>query len=101
MIGGGGEQKTLRLVAKHADLWHSFSDLDTLVRKSAILDSHCAEIGRDAAEIQRSVGTPDGDPAIVGEALLKAGASLFTVGVNGPDYDLSKLKQWIDWRNSR
>jgi len=100
MIGGGGEQKTLRLVAKHADLWHSFSDLETLVRKSAILDSHCAEIGRDSAEIQRSVGTPDGDPAMVGKALLEAGASLFTVGVNGPDYDLGKLKQWIDWRNS-
>src|SRR4051795_12386930 len=51
LIGGGGEQKTLRLVAKHADLWHSFSDLETLKRKSAILDSHCAEIGRDSSEI--------------------------------------------------
>jgi len=100
MIGGGGEQKTLRLVAKHADLWHSFSDLDTLKRKSAILDSHCAEIGRDSSEIERSVGTPDGDPKDSGPALLEAGASLFTVGVNGPDYDLDKLKAWIDWRNS-
>jgi probable F420-dependent oxidoreductase len=100
MIGGGGEQKTLRLVAKHADLWHSFSDLETLQRKSAILDSHCAEIGRDSAEIVRSVGTPDGDPAVVGKALVDAGASLLTVGVGGPDYDLGKLKTWLDWRNS-
>src|ERR1700760_3248698 len=100
MIGGGGEQKTLRLVAKHANLWHSFSDLETLKRKSAILDRHCAEIGRDSSEIQRSVGTPDGDPKELGPELLAAGASLFTVGVNGPDYDLDKLKTWIDWRNS-
>jgi probable F420-dependent oxidoreductase len=100
MIGGGGEQKTLRLVAKHATIWHSFSDLETLKRKSAILDSHCAEIGRDSSEIARSVETPNGDPGEVGPALLEAGASLFTVGVNGPDYDLDKLKTWIDWRNS-
>ncbi|MCW2498049.1 LLM class F420-dependent oxidoreductase [Jatrophihabitans sp.] len=100
MIGGGGEKKTLRLVAQHADLWHSFSDLETLQRKSAILDQHCADVGRDPSEIARSVGTPDGDPAEVGPALLAAGASLFTVGVGGPDYDLDKLKAWIDWRNS-
>ena len=100
MIGGGGEQKTLRLVAKHADLWHSFSDLETLQRKSAILDSHCAEIGRDSSEIVRSVGTPDGDPREAGAALVAAGASLLTVGVGGPDYDLAKLKRWLDWRNS-
>jgi probable F420-dependent oxidoreductase len=100
LIGGGGEKKTLRLVAKHADLWHSFSDLETLVRKSAILDKHCAEVGRDPKEIARSVGTPDGKPAEVGPALLNAGASLFTVGVNGPDYDLSKLTEWVAWRNT-
>ena len=100
MIGGGGEKKTLRLVAQHADLWHSFSDLETLKHKSAILDQHCADVGRDPLEIQRSVGTPDGDPKDSGPALLAAGASLFTVGVNGPDYDLAKLKTWIDWRNA-
>ena len=100
LIGGGGEKKTLRLVAQHADLWHSFSDLETLQRKSAILDQHCADLGRNPSEIARSVGTPDGDPAEVGPALLAAGASLFTVGVNGPDYDLDKLKSWISWRNS-
>jgi probable F420-dependent oxidoreductase len=99
MIGGGGEKKTLRLVAQHADLWHSFSDLETLKRKSAILDQHCADVGRDPSLIARSVGAPDGVPAEVGPALLAAGASLFTVGIGGPDYSLDKLKTWIDWRN--
>ena len=100
MIGGGGEKKTLRIVAQHADIWHSFSDLDTFKRKQEILAGHCTDVGRDPAEIERSVGTPDGEPAEVGPALLEAGASLFTIGTGGPDYDLTKLRRWLDWRDS-
>jgi len=101
LIGGGGEKKTLRLVARHADIWHSFSDLDTLTRKTEILRKHCADVGRDASEIELSVGAPKGDPAQVGPALLEAGATLFTVGLDGPDYaDLAPLKPWLDWRAS-
>ncbi|WP_375491464.1 LLM class F420-dependent oxidoreductase [uncultured Jatrophihabitans sp.] len=100
LIGGGGEKKTLRMVARHADIWHSFSDLDTFRRKSDILAAHCADAGRDPNEIERSVGTPDGDPAEVGPPLLEAGARLFTIGVGGPDYDLGKARRWLDWRAS-
>src|SRR3712207_6468435 len=46
LIGGGGEKKTLRVVAEHADAWHSFADLEVLRRKSAILAEHCAAVGR-------------------------------------------------------
>jgi len=101
LIGGGGEKKTLRMVARHADLWHSFSDLETLHRKSEILASHCADIGRDPNEIERSVGAPQGDPDELGQPLLDAGATLFTVGVGGPDFDLSRLERWISWRDAR
>jgi probable F420-dependent oxidoreductase len=99
LIGGGGEKKTLKLVAQHADIWHSFADLDVLKRKSAILDDWCREVGRDPGAIERSVGAPKGNPDEVGPPLLEAGASLFTVGVSGPDYDLSELKIWLDWRD--
>src|ERR1700742_2211128 len=47
LIGGGGEKKTLRMVARHGDIWHTFADLDTFVHKCEVLDNWCAEIGRD------------------------------------------------------
>lgn len=101
LIGGGGEKKTLRLVAEYADIWHSFGNLDVFTRKSGILDQHCASVGRDPATIERSIGVPDGEPEEVGQAFIDAGASLFTVGVGGPDYDLGTLENWISWRNAR
>jgi probable F420-dependent oxidoreductase len=100
LIGGGGEKKTLRMVAQHADLWHSFSDLDTFRRKQKILADHCADIGRQPAEIERSVGAPHGNPAEVGPPLLEAGATLFTVGEGGPNFDLSRVRAWVEWRDS-
>jgi probable F420-dependent oxidoreductase len=101
MIGGGGERKTLRVVAEHADLWHSFGDVDTLVRKSAILDDHGADVGRDtAALVERSVGV-GAPPSEVADALVAAGVTLFTVGTSGPDYDLSLAAEWVAWRDAQ
>ena len=100
LIGGGGEKKTLRLVAKHADIWHSFGDSETLERKIGILHQHCADVGRDPAAIEISVGVK-GNPAEAGPKLRSLGASLFTVGVGGPDYDLSELRDWIAWRDTQ
>ena len=99
LIGGGGERKTLRLVAQHADIWHSFGDLETFRHKSSVLDRWCAEVGRDAGAIERSIGVPGGEVS-AGSDYVDAGASLFTVGVSGPDYDLSTLRRWIDWRDA-
>ena len=100
LIGGGGEKKTLRLVARHADIWHSFGDSETLERKLGILRQHCADVGRDPADIEISVGVR-GNPEEVGPALRGLGASLFTVGAGGPDYDLSSLRDWIAWRDGQ
>lgn len=56
MIGGGGEKKTLRTVAKYADMSNVFGDPDTLRRKDAVIRRHCADVGRDEREIERTVG---------------------------------------------
>ena len=54
MVGGGGERKTLRLVAQYADACNVFGSPEAIARKYAILDAHCADVGRDPAEIERS-----------------------------------------------
>ena len=100
LIGGGGERKTLRLVAKHADIWHSFGDPEVIERKVSILRQHCAAAGRDPAEIEISVGV-NGSPDELGPTLRSLGVSLFTAGAGGPDYDLSKLRDWIAWRDTQ
>ena len=102
LIGGGGEKKTLRVVAEHADIWHSFGDAATVARKSAILAEHCAVVGRDPADIERSVGVGgSSDPGAEAEALLEQGVTLFTVDLSGPHHDLGRLDQWLAWRDAR
>jgi F420-dependent oxidoreductase-like protein len=54
MLGGGGEQKTLRLVAQYADGTNVFGGPDILRRKYAILGEHCETVGRPFEEIERS-----------------------------------------------
>ncbi|MCA1982229.1 LLM class F420-dependent oxidoreductase [Nocardioides nematodiphilus] len=97
LIGGGGEKKTLKLVAKHADIWHSFSDVETLRHKRDVLAGHCADIGRDPSEIEISTAATDVEGA---KALRDAGAELITYGVGGPDYDLKPLEQLLAWRDT-
>jgi probable F420-dependent oxidoreductase len=99
LIGGGGEKKTLKIVARHADIWHSFSDSATLKRKLGILADHCAAVGRDSREIEISTelrGRTQADA----EEQVELGATMFTVGLSGPDYDLTPVKKWIAWRDS-
>ncbi|HEU4319605.1 MAG TPA: LLM class flavin-dependent oxidoreductase [Acidimicrobiia bacterium] len=55
-IGGTGEKKTLRTVAKYADIWNAFGDVDTLKRKAEVLKQHCEEVGRDLEAIEFTVG---------------------------------------------
>ena len=55
MIGGGGERVTLRIVAKHADHWNVWGGPKVMARKGAILNEHCAAVGRDPKSLRRSV----------------------------------------------
>jgi F420-dependent oxidoreductase-like protein len=54
LIGGGGEQKTLRLVAKYADACNIFGGPDQLTHKFGVLRERCAEVGRPFGEIERT-----------------------------------------------
>ncbi|KAF0849373.1 LLM class F420-dependent oxidoreductase [Nocardia caishijiensis] len=96
LIGGGGERKTLRLVAEYADIWHSFVDVDTLAHKNKVLAEHAAAVGTDEARIERSVQWRGREQA---EQLRAAGVSLFTIGTSGPDYDLTEVRRAIEWRD--
>jgi F420-dependent oxidoreductase-like protein len=58
MIGGGGEKRTLRLVARYADKCNVSGDVATLARKIGVLRRHCAEVGRDPAEVAVTWMTP-------------------------------------------
>jgi len=109
LIGGGGERKTLRIVAEHADIWHGFGDARTIAHKHEVLDSWCERVGRDPREIERSSGVsprpgrfPEDarDYAAGAEALYAVGTRLFTVGLSGPHYDLGPVRDLVAWRDS-
>jgi F420-dependent oxidoreductase-like protein len=51
MIGGGGEKRTLRLVAQYADKCNVTGDVGTFAHKVEVLHRHCAEVGRDPSEV--------------------------------------------------
>ena len=55
MIGGSGEKKTLRTVARYADMWNAMGTVDFLRHKDEVLRGHCEAVGRDQAEIERTV----------------------------------------------
>jgi probable F420-dependent oxidoreductase len=102
LIGGGGVKKTLRLVAKHADIWHSFGDADTFEQKSQVLDEWCAKEGRDPAAIERSIGVQgkdswDGSQDEYARRLTDRGARMFTVGLQPASPDFDAVKSWVDY----
>ena len=82
LIGGGGERKTLRLVAQYADACNLFPGPE-LPRKLDVLRQHCADVGRDYDEIEKTVMMPL-DPGADGEkvdALLEQLRTLAELGV--------------------
>ena len=109
LIGGGGEQKTLRIVAEHASIWHGFGGPEKIAHKHEVLDEWCRRIGRDPGEIVRSAGvapTPGRMPEQVAsytenaQALYAVGTRLFTVGISGEQHDdLGKVSDLLAWRD--
>ena len=56
LIGGSGEKKTLRTVARYADEWNAMGSVDKLRHKVDVLNGHCEAVGRNPAEITFTAG---------------------------------------------
>jgi alkanesulfonate monooxygenase SsuD/methylene tetrahydromethanopterin reductase-like flavin-dependent oxidoreductase (luciferase family) len=101
MIGGGGERKTLRYTAEHADIWHGFGQADVIRHKNQVLDDWCQRVNRDPSDIERSCGANVHRPES-GDAFVEAGANLITLGLDGRSgYDLEPVVDWLAWRDER
>lgn len=97
LIGGGGEKVTLRLAAQHAQIWHGFGPLEQFQHKSGVLDEWCRTIGRDPAEIERSVSVNSVSEA---DAYVAASARHLILGIGAP-WDLSEVEQLVRWRDAQ
>ncbi len=83
LIGGGGERVTLRLTAEHADIWNGMGDPEVIAHKNRVLDEWCERVGRDPAEIERSVLINDRQ-ALELEGYLEAGVQHLMIGCADP-----------------
>ncbi len=92
LVGGSGERKTLRLVATYADACNLFDlGVDEVARRLQVLDRHCADQGRDPAQVQRTV-LVNADPVADEDGFLRRAEAYSDLGVEqvwvsprGPD----------------
>jgi probable F420-dependent oxidoreductase len=94
---GGGERVTLRITARHADLWNGLNDPGwDWPNKNRILDEWCRKEGRDPAAIERTVSISPGqlDQA---DSLIAAGAQHLIMRLEGP-FDLAPVERLLAWR---
>jgi probable F420-dependent oxidoreductase len=97
LIGGGGEKVTLKIAAEHAQIWHGFGPVETFTHKSSVLDEWCKELGRNPAEIERSVSPRQDDDL---NAYVEAGATHIIFGMGEP-WDYKKIEDALAWRENR
>ena len=106
LIAGGGERRTLRLVAEHADLWHAgFPDAPAEMEpKVAALRRWSDQIGRDPAEIEWGLGVEPTDLDRFldedADAYRAMGFTQFTLGFNGPGWNVANGARWLQWRDA-
>ncbi len=102
LIGGRGERTTLRLVARHAQIWNVIVRPDVFAAKNEVLNEHCRTIGRDPAEIERSVNVERDDcyDAAVLDAFADAGATHLILRFQDP-WDFGAVERLVAWRERR
>jgi F420-dependent oxidoreductase-like protein len=97
LIGGGGERKTLRLVATYADACNFIGDAATVAHKVGVLRTHCDDIGRDPTtiEVTALIMVPDeaGPDAILREAEAFRAAGVETIVVRAAG---SEPSRWLE-----
>jgi alkanesulfonate monooxygenase SsuD/methylene tetrahydromethanopterin reductase-like flavin-dependent oxidoreductase (luciferase family) len=93
-----GVRRSLPIVARHADIWHTFASVPEFRRKNAILKQLAADAGRDEQQIQRAVHWTGRDNA---DEFTAEGVTLFTTEIHPTDdgYDFGELKDMIAWRD--
>jgi F420-dependent oxidoreductase-like protein len=101
LVGGGGEQRTLRIAAKYADMTHWFAlGLETLRHKDELLIRYCEEIGRDPSTIERTIGAPvvvvgsDAEGKAFVDMLPPERRTMFVVGT--PEQVVDALGEYIE-----
>jgi F420-dependent oxidoreductase-like protein len=91
LIGGGGERKTLRLVARYADACNIIGDADVVRHKVEVLHRHCAEVGREPRAIEvtalMTIADEAGPDVILREAekFSAAGVDAIVIRSTGPE----------------
>ena len=93
LIGGSGEQVTLRLVAEYGDGWNTFGPPENYARKNKVLDEWCARVDRKPAEIERTVAI-NGTEVENWSEYLDAGAEHLIV-MTGPPFDLDPVQRLL------
>jgi len=105
MVAGTGAKRTLRIVAEHADAWHAGfpGRAEELEEAAATLRRWCGAVGRDPAAIEWGVGVEPPDLARFlredADRLVAMGFTQFTLGFNGPWWDVDQGSAWLSWRD--
>jgi len=102
LVGGGGEQRTLRIAAKYADMTHWFpmGGVAAMNHKAQVLRTYCAELGRNPDEIERTMGAPvvvvrnDSERYAVLQRIPAERRPYLTVG--SPQASADALKPFVD-----
>ena len=95
LIGGEGEKVTLRLVAEHADAWNGFGPVEKFAHKNGVLNAWCERVGRDPAEIERTVLLRDREDLGRIAEYLDVGAQHLVLPVRAP-FDLSPIERLLE-----
>jgi F420-dependent oxidoreductase-like protein len=100
LVGGGGEQRTLKIVAQHADWANWFGPVDVIRHKDEVMLRHCEAVGRDPSEITRTTTAPllfverEGDAAAALERIAEARRPFIPPGT--PEQVAERLRPHID-----